>query len=854
MALAGASGVGKTFVARALAARCAEADPRAVIRWVGATASASHIPFGAFSHLLDLAPAAESATLLHAARLALCEGVDEARTMIVVDDAQHLDELSATLLHQLMLHTRVRVVLTLRDGVDAPDAVTALWKDQLLVRVEVEPLTAAESAELVSSVLEGPLETATADQLYAISGGNPLFLRHLVDEALRTEALRCAHGVWQLRGETPLSRELATLIRRQLALLDPDAMQVMRYLAIDEPLSVRDLSELVGADAVERAESAGAVTVTVRGADTVAQARHPIYTECVRADLGVLGGRRLASELVAQIAGRGPDHVSDRLRVAALSLDTDTPLGADELISASWEAMRLGDLLLGEQLADGALAAKDHLYARLPLSHSLAWQGRGAEADAVLSVVDVDTLSESDLVVWALPKTANQFWMRGESEKARELLADVRGKVTDPAGRDVLDALSATFALNAGEIEKSLRIAEGVLDSHIAGPLAIAWASATAALCDARLGRIESVPALAERGLQTLPPGLLRFTIGMGQTTAALLDADSAGAEALARRALEFAGIQQPGRAIGDVLLAHVLVARGAFDEASALLLQSAVALNDTGYSWGPLALMLQARVLGQRGDQRGAAAALARAEAAFGTRSAMYAPELCLARAWTLAAGRDLPAAIAEARRAVVTAEDSGQLGVAVFAIGDAVRMGDGRIADRAQRVCGRTQGVLAPLVARHARALATADAAGLAEVADAFAAHGMLPTAADAAAQAAVRFAAAGSGAAELIARSSARTWARACGSPSTPALERALTPLPLTGRERGIAVLVAEGLSNKAIAERLCVSVRTVEGHIYRSCTKLGVADRLELAAAVGAGVLADSPPARGQTVRR
>ncbi|CQD20895.1 transcriptional regulator [Mycolicibacterium conceptionense] len=37
----------------------------------------------------------------------------------------------------------------------------------------------------------------------------------------------------------------------------------------------------------------------------------------------------------------------------------------------------------------------------------------------------------------------------------------------------------------------------------------------------------------------------------------------------------------------------------------------------------------------------------------------------------------------------------------------------------------------------------------------------------------------------------------------------------------------------MSNRDIAERLTVSVRTVEGHIYRACIKLGVADRDELA---------------------
>lgn len=264
--------------------------------------------------------------------------------------------------------------------------------------------------------------------------------------------------------------------------------------------------------------------------------------------------------------------------------------------------------------------------------------------------------------------------------------------------------------------------------------------------------------------------------------------------------------------------------------------MQSVVALAGTGYSWGPLALMLQARVLGQCGDHAGAAEALARAEDAFSMRSAMYAPELELARAWTHAARRDLPGAIASARAAVGAAERSGQLGVAVTALLDAVRLGDTRAADVAERIAARLDARLPALVARYARALADADAGALEQLAEEFAGHGALLAAADAAAQASVRYASTGSGTAELRTRNAAAGWAGECGSPVTPALERALAPLPLTERERGVAVLVAEGLSNKAIAQRLCVSVRTVEGHIYRSCTKLGVADRVGLAAAV------------------
>jgi NarL family two-component system response regulator LiaR len=43
--------------------------------------------------------------------------------------------------------------------------------------------------------------------------------------------------------------------------------------------------------------------------------------------------------------------------------------------------------------------------------------------------------------------------------------------------------------------------------------------------------------------------------------------------------------------------------------------------------------------------------------------------------------------------------------------------------------------------------------------------------------------------------------------------------------------VLALAAKGLRNKAIADRLVVSVRTVEGHFYNILSKLGVATRTE-----------------------
>jgi DNA-binding NarL/FixJ family response regulator len=66
-----------------------------------------------------------------------------------------------------------------------------------------------------------------------------------------------------------------------------------------------------------------------------------------------------------------------------------------------------------------------------------------------------------------------------------------------------------------------------------------------------------------------------------------------------------------------------------------------------------------------------------------------------------------------------------------------------------------------------------------------------------------------------------------------------DRQAGPSALTGRQHEIAVLVAEGLSNKDIAGRLVISKRTVDSHVEHILAKLGVSSRLQIAAWVRAG---------------
>ena len=69
--------------------------------------------------------------------------------------------------------------------------------------------------------------------------------------------------------------------------------------------------------------------------------------------------------------------------------------------------------------------------------------------------------------------------------------------------------------------------------------------------------------------------------------------------------------------------------------------------------------------------------------------------------------------------------------------------------------------------------------------------------------------------------------------------------LRALGVTSREVDVLVLVAEGQSNREIAERLVLSPRTVEAHVERMLAKTATANRRELAR-LAASTGADTGP--------
>jgi DNA-binding NarL/FixJ family response regulator len=142
--------------------------------------------------------------------------------------------------------------------------------------------------------------------------------------------------------------------------------------------------------------------------------------------------------------------------------------------------------------------------------------------------------------------------------------------------------------------------------------------------------------------------------------------------------------------------------------------------------------------------------------------------------------------------------------------------------------------EGPRAGLAARLAAALRDGDASELTLVSEGFVQLGDLVAAADCAAHAALAYRRQDQRGSALGCSSRAESLASRCGGLVTPALRQAADPLPFTEREREIVMLIGQGLSNRAIAERLYLSVRTVESHVHRAMGKTGTANREELAA--------------------
>ncbi|QBJ98325.1 helix-turn-helix transcriptional regulator [Rhodococcus sp. ABRD24] len=832
--LVGAAGVGKTTMARELVGSLA-----GDARWIVGTESTQGIPLGAFAPHLARTTSRDPVVALRAVREVLAaDGVaaDGGVGIVGVDDAHLLDEFSAGLVHQLAVGRDARLVVTVRSGAAVPSAIEALWKDGHLTPVVVQPFTRAEMDDELGAVLGAPVERFSADAIWEASEGNPLFLRHLVEGALDGGTLRQSGGIWQLRGRPAVSPALASLLETRFARTPPDALEVVDYLAFCEPLELEALSELVSRRSIEEAERMDLVRIRDVGNAHVVRLAHPLFGEVIRDRAGVLAAQRIKRRLV-EVLRESPDPgVVTSMRIAELAIESGIEPDPELLVRGAEDAIAMASLELGARLAGAAVRLGGGFDASFALGRALMWQGRGDEAEEVFDAVDPDDLCEYDVARWLLTRVASLYLEAGRPREAVELFERERGRITDSVLAVSVVALDAVLRLYDRQPVQAISLARQVE----AAPEAHPWARASGVFAGVAAltvsGRGYEVAALAASAWEAIShgDGLLRFHIGYFEVLALTLVGRIHVAQATADRYRTLAAGQPNSAALADVASGVVELTSGRLDDAAEHLTEALAVLDrETRSEWMLLAAVSLCQVRAAQGKAAEAADALTIAERQAGPELAFFDPLLDVARAWVAGAEGEVSAAVHAARRAADLAAQSGQFAVEAIALDVATTFGDYSTIARLDELATLVDGPFSRVAARRARALAKADGPALDRLASEFERVGALLASADMYAQAATAYSRSNDRRGELVAAAKAHWLSSRCDGAATPALAKAARPLPLTDREREVATLVGRGLSNKDIARRLVLSVRTVEGHIYRACEKLALSHRSELA---------------------
>jgi DNA-binding CsgD family transcriptional regulator len=734
------------------------------------------------------------------------------------------------------------------------------------------PLSAGATTTVVCDRLPGAVD-AFAAACHRATGGNPFLLGELLGEL----AAAGVRGGADEAGQVPEfgSERVGRAVRRRLRLLPAEATSVAGAVAVlgpDAPLD--EVAALAGVDDERTARAADAlarihVLAAERGLDFV----HPVVRSAVYEQIPPLERQTLHARAAELLATRGAEdervarHLlrlrasADPGRVAVLRAAArearargaaeaaagylrralEEPPASEERGAVLYElgvaeaTDRQRDRFEGHLREAMALTRDPRARAQIALELGRALLSCGDYRasvevldDALRRLDDRDgelgVALEAELLVIAIDdflitELAAPHWER----RLRQLEA---GAELDPA---TLACLVMKIAVSRPPATAAIRLAERVLAASRLDELN----SAVAAMvgngliyggAPSRAGRFydEAIATATRRGSRLALSWQL-----MMRSDASLRLGEVRRAEAEARSALELSeeGSGEPALAFAVAYLLNALLARGALDEAEALVGRGIV--GPSAPPSYPVALLLTARANLHLAQGR-ASAALIDARAAGDLVSGTISNPACSGwrspAALALAAlGRDEEARamaeseLADARRfAVPDAE-----GTALRTLGLVAGGKEGLDALRA------SVAVLEPAEGRleHARSLLELGAA-LRRAGERVEARDVLREALDAAAR---------MGASGLADRAHEELIAAG----ARPRRDRRLLSgrESLTASEDRVAVLAAEGLTNREIAQRQFVTVKAVPWHLGNVYRKLDISSREELPEALG-----------------
>lgn len=759
---------------------------------------------------------------------------DLAGGRIVVDDIHLLDDDSATVIASLVAARRISMLATLRTPERSPDAVTALWKDDHVVRIDVGPLTRVELDEILREYLPGPVDVEARRAFWEMSDGSPLVLRELVRSALDDGVLDHVDGGWRLI-DRPRTGRLDEMLCHRLDALDPEARRTVELVALGSPLPMDLVVSAVGLDVLGVAEASGMIESTGDGLRRDVVVGHPVFADIVAGRLGAARTAIRFRELLEMLASTPMRRTDDVLRAATwevrsrgATVNADVALAARRALYTHdhWLAVELASRVVGES------AGAAHV-----LTQALSQLGEHERAMQVTACTD-SRERDMDRVNLACQRSVTLFWGLGDEHGAEQVLLDCERRLTDELCRRKLRAERAIVVAAQGRLEFADSLVDDLLDDD-ATPQVFVSAVTAASIVRMLDGRTTDAVELARHGYAVGDaagddPDVADPSIHLVAETWALGEAGAIlDAEQIARTALDVSveSGHRSGQAWFSLVLGRTLMLRGRsaearrrFDEAAAVFGW----LRNHGLRRWAFAGVVQAAAI--VGDAAGAERAWTSLNETPASPASMLDGEITRAAAWLLVVEGDRRGALRRLSTLADELDDSGQLTLAGAVVHDIVRLG-GSVATQLGSRIGSCQGALAPIRAALTSAAASRNADDARAAATAFAELGADGYAAEAFATAAELFASTnGPEAVRCRARAASILDATGSGRPIT--LELPTTTFDLTDREREIFDLAVQGWTNREIATHLVVSVRTVENHLHRCYRKLGVGGRHEL----------------------
>ncbi|KOV78040.1 AAA family ATPase [Nocardia sp. NRRL S-836] len=791
---------------------------------------------------------------------------------LVLDDVHWADQESAELLAHLVWHPPAGPVLLAlahrpKQAVPALSAALSLLARQGLVQtLDLKPLEPCASDEMLDALAPsaGPGLRAA---LHRASGGNPFYLEVL--------ASRWNGDQQQHEPDGPCPRLTATLHAELCALPEQTRTAAQAAAVLGDPFDVDLVGEVTGLPlaAVFTAMDELAARDVVRQLGTSSRFafRHPVVRHVTYRTMGagariaahakataVLGRRGASSRLLAPHLDRTAS-VGDVAAVAVLVEAAESAVHRDPGIAAQW--LRTAARLLPDRREHVA----DRRRVLLALSEALARDGKLVESESVAAEV-APLLDESDLQArgrLARLRAANSRLLGGPAPnaEAEKLIAAVDESAVGVALRVeiAIDELLSGARVDPAALVHVLDATERLGDQ---GQRATALAAAgLAAIGASMFDEAEQFATTASELFEQLPDGeLLTWLDGVVWLCWCLVYlGDPVVAQRLADRVVGLARTsgRTPDlpRLFTTASSAHL--AAGAVGTAARLADEGAERGTQLpGTRLGAMTLTAQCRALTWQGkSERALEAGLA------ATRSAGSVRELWRSFAWMALAEARLLAGDAQGCADAIDAAGFAQLYPALRAeaaemmVRACLLLGDTHAAREWSETMRDNDERYAGLFAlAQAQVLVDTDpnaaAARAAAAEQAFLCRGSRLLAGRARLVAANALAAAGKRAKAAAELFRAEQLLIECGA--LPLLDQVaadqrrlarIRPAPeaagldaLTTREKQVAGLVTNGHTNRQIAQRLGVSDKTVEAHLARVFSKLGVGSRAAVASAV------------------